>query len=76
MTGIGRLSWPRLARVVVRSPGHVLIWHRCVALMNEFVNNDNEVLREVPVRTIIKQRDPFLRIKKSVGGPTSISVGQ
>lgn len=39
MAGMEKLFWLGLAPVGVRLIGGVVIWQKCVGLMNEFVNN-------------------------------------
>lgn len=71
------VSQPGLAIVGVQSSGGAIFWHKCVRFMNEFDNNDEEVMGEVPVMKHIKQRDPFLRNKNSMGVQMmELSVGQ
>lgn len=47
------------------------------AVDDEFVHDDDKAKREVPAFTIITLRDPFLQIKKRMGGPSKdLLVGQ
>lgn len=52
-----------LACVRVKSPEGALYWHKYIRIMNELVNDQNEAVLEVPILTIIKQHDSFLRVK-------------
>lgn len=54
----------------IRLPGGSFLWQKCVGLMNKLVSNQDEATGEVLVLTFIKQRDSFLRVKKSMGSPS------
>lgn len=63
-----------LACVGVRYLGGTLFWHKHVKLMYAFLNDKDEATLE-PM--IIRWRNTFMRIKKTMGGPTmDLSCGQ
>lgn len=50
----------------------MLAWEKCIGVMNNFVPEQDKALLEVSLPLIIKLRDPFLRAKKTWGGPQRI----
>lgn len=62
--GSSRPTSPRGSKVVRGA----IFWEKCVSLMNEFVCNAEGATLVVHALTII--RDLFLRINKSVRGPS------
>lgn len=45
----------------------VLFWHKCLNLMDKFVND--EVMQETPIMEHIKRKDPFIHLKTGPWGP-------
>lgn len=51
------------------SPGGALFWYKCVGLMNEFVNNDDDAMREVPCPNHHQaKRTSYCELRRALGG--------
>lgn len=52
-----------------------MFWHKRLGSMKAFVND--ETMWEVPVLNFMRQRNPFMLLKKGVWGPSlDLSIGQ
>lgn len=61
----------------MRSLGGTLFWYKCVGSIKVLVNVKDKAMQEVQLLDFMRQRDPFLLLKKGMWGlMLDLSVGQ
>lgn len=58
------------------SPRGVLFWAKCTEVLDGSISNNDGPTMELPAPVLVKDMDPFLRVKKKVGPIFSLELGK
>lgn len=58
------------------SPGGVLLWTKCIAILEEFIFYKEKSSQELAILIPVKARDPFPRIKKMISLTMNLEAGR
>lgn len=67
--GLKRIFYPWLGREVVMPLGWVILWAKCIQILDGFVLDKDNSTSELPMPVPLMVRDPFLIIRKTRPNP-------